>query len=219
MSDFEHDDELRDALKRAHPARNEANPVLAANRARMVRARSRRRAAIGSVTAAAFVVAGAAFFAANGANDTDTIDVVAPPGTAIIATTTAPARSLEPTTSISPATTAPAGIDQPTTTSPPAPPSTTVTTTTRATSTSTLPSTTTATPGTRRTVTGRGGTITVTWTSSAITVVSITDEIGWTHSVQNKSDDVEVDWRRSNPDDEAKIRVRLNDGELREEID
>ena len=78
MSDFEHDDELRDAAP-CPPAATRPDPTLAANRTRMARARSRRRAAIGSITAASFVAIGGAVFAANGTSDTNVVDVVAPP--------------------------------------------------------------------------------------------------------------------------------------------
>ena len=48
-----------------------------------------------------------------------------------------------------------------------------------------------------------------------MTVEQITDVFGWTHTVnKNDSDDIEVDWRRSNPEDEAKIRLRLIDGSI-----
>jgi hypothetical protein len=52
-----------------------------------------------------------------------------------------------------------------------------------------------------------------------ITVEQITDEAGWTHTMQYKGDDVEVEWRRSNPEDDTKIRLRLENGAIREEID
>jgi len=90
MNDFEHDDELRNALRRAQPARHEAAPVLRANRARMVRARARRRAVVGSITAASFAIVGVALFAANSNSGTTTVDVVSPPNTSVIVPTTMP---------------------------------------------------------------------------------------------------------------------------------
>ena len=85
-------------------------------------------------------------------------------------------------------------------------------------STSTAPTT---TPGaTRTTHSGSGGTLTVTQTANAMTVEQITDFAGWTHTVnKNDSDDIEIEWRRSNPEGQAKIRLRLIDGSIREEID
>lgn len=53
-----------------------------------------------------------------------------------------------------------------------------------------------------------------------MTVEQITDQPGWTATVnKNQGDDIEVEWRRSDPEDEAKIRLRLVDGAIREEID
>jgi len=216
MSDFEHDDDLRDALRRAHPARNEAGPTLAATRDRMARARTRRRAAIGSIAAASFVAVGAAVFAANTTSDTNVVDVVGPPGTVVTVSTTEPAERPGSTTTVSSSTTSTtttrSGSDQTTTIAPAPPPSSTQTTT------ATTPASTTG-PG--RTIhSSQGGTITVRHTATAITVEQITDVAGWTHTVnKNDSDDVEVEWRRSNPEDHAKVRLRLVDGTIREEIE
>ena len=212
MSDFEHDDELRDALHRAHPARNEAGPILAANRTRMARARSRRRALVGSTAAASFVAIGAAVFAANGTSDTNLVDVVAPPSTVSTVSSTEPGDRLGTTTAPQSTSTTRGGADQTTTVAPaPTPSSTQLTTST----------VTTGTSGAARTThIGRGGTITVTQTAAAISVEQITDVVGWTHTVnKNDRDDIEVEWRRSNPEDDAKIRLRLIDGSIREEID
>ena len=210
MSDFEHDDELRNALRRAQPARNEAAPVLRANRARMARARARRRAVVGSITAVSFAVVGAALFAANGTDDTNVVDVVAPPSTSVAVSSTVPDDSIS-ATSLPPLSTVTTirGVDQSTTA--PSGPSTTA-----AQSSTTAPTTTAATR--RQTFTSRGGTVTVNW-ASVITVEQITDEAGWVHTMQYKGDDVEVEWRRSNPDDDTKIRLRLENGEIRQEID
>ena len=215
MSDFEHDDELRNALRRAHPARNEAGPTLAANRTRMVRARSRRRAAVGSIAAASIVAIGAAVFAANGTSGTTVVDVVAPPSTLSTVSSTEPGNRPSSTTIGPPSTTA-SSLTASTTPSPP-PPSTQPATTAPV-STSTAP---TSTPGaTRTTHSGSGGTLTVTQTANAMTVEQITDFAGWTHTVnKSDSDDIEIEWRRSNPEGQAKIRLRLIDGSIREEID
>ena len=79
---------------------------------------------------------------------------------------------------------------------------------------------TTTTGAARTTHIGRGGTITVMQTATAMTLEQITDVVGWTHTVnKNDSDDIEVEWRRGNPEDQAKIRLRLIDGSIREEID
>ena len=221
MSDFEHDDELRDALRRAHPARREAGPTLTSNRPRMVRARARRRAAIGSITAASVLVVGAAIFASDGTNDTNVVDVVAPPNTAPLVPSTAPGDPLGSTTTVvAPSTsmTTRIGPDQ-STTAPAAPPPTSESTTSRPPSTTTTTTTTTAGPA-RKTHTTSGGTVTVTWTTSAITIEQITDALGWTHTVEkDESDDIEIRWRRSNPEDDTKVRLRLIDGAIREEIE
>jgi hypothetical protein len=216
MSDFEHDDELRNALRRAEPARNEAAPVLRANRSRMVRARARRRAVVSSITAASLAVVGVALFAANGTNDTNTVDVVSPPNTAVIVSSTAPGDSPDSTTSVVPPSTVTTtrGAGQSTTTPPTTAPSGAPTTTAPPPSTSTP-----TTNGPRQQVfTGRGGTVTISWTT-VITVEQITDAAGWSHTMQYKGDDVEVEWRRSNPDDDAKIRLRLDNGQITPEID
>ena len=217
MSDFEHDDELRAALRRAHPARSEAGPTLAANRTRMARARSRRRAAVGSIATASFVAIGAAVFAANGTSDTNVVDVVAPPSTVSTVSSTEPGDRLGTTTAPQPTSTTRTGADQTTTVAPaPPPPSSTQPTTTVPTSTVSTPTTGVS----RSTHIGRGGTITVTQTATAMSVEQITNVVGWTHTVnKSDSDDIEVEWRRSNPEDDAKIRLRLIDGSIREEID
>lgn len=211
MSDFEHDDELRNALRRAEPARNEAAPVLRANRARMTRARARRRAVVGSITATSFAVVGVALLAARGTDDPNVVDVVGPPSTSVTVSSTVPDASIVPTTSLPPLSTVTTtrGTDQSTTA--PTGPSTTA-----AQSSTTAPTTTAA--ARRQTFIGRAGTITVNW-ASVITIEQITDEAGWTHTSQYKGDDVEVEWRRSNPDDDTRIRLRLENGEIRPEID
>lgn len=216
MSDFEHDDELRDALRRAHPARNEAGPTLAATRIRMVRARTRRRAAIGSIAAVSFVAIGATVFAATTSSDTNRIDVVAPPSTIVSVSSTEPSERPGSTTTVTSSTTTTpttrSGSDQ-TTTIAPAPPSSS---TQPATTAETAPTTTTD-PG-RTTYSTRGGTITVRQTATAITIEQVTDVAGWTHTVdKDDSDDIEVEWRRNDPEDHAKVRLRLVDGAIREE--
>jgi len=221
MSDFEHDDELRDALRRAHPAGREAGPTLAANRTRMARARTRRRAAIGSIAAASVRVVGAAIFSAGGSSDTNVVDVVAPPNTAPVVSSTAPVDAIDSTTTIAvpstPSTTR-VGAEPPTTIPVTPPPPTAESSTSRPPSTTTLPTTTVNSA--RTTYTSPGGTVTVTSTTSAITIEQITDASGWTHAVnKNDSDDVEVEWRHSNPEDQSKIRLRLIDGAIREEIE
>jgi hypothetical protein len=218
MSDFEHDDELRAALRRAHPTRNEARSTLAANRARMARARTRRRAAIGSIAAASFIAVGAAVFVANSTSDTNVVDVVAPPSTVATVSSTAPGQQASSTsvpssttsaTSSSSSTTR-SGVD-PTTTAPP-PPATQPTTTANG------PTTTAG--AVRTTHVGAGGTLIVTHTATAITIEQITNAAGWTYTVnKNDADDVEIEWRRSNPEGQAKIRLRLVDGAIREEIE
>jgi hypothetical protein len=221
MSDFEHDDELRAALRRTHPTRNEASSILAANRTRMARARTRRRAAIGSITAASFIAVGGALFAANSTSDTNVIDVVAPPGTVTTLSSTAPGQQAGSTTtapSATPSTTSSvsttrSGADQSTTAPPP--PVTQPTTATAP--TTTAPTTTANAP---HTYSGNGGTLTVIQTATAMTIGPITDVAGWTHTVnKNDSDDIEVEWRRGNPEGQAKIRLRLVDGAIREEIE
>jgi hypothetical protein len=215
MSEFEHDDELRDALRRAHPARSEAGPMLAANRARMARARSRRRAAVGSIAAASFVAIGAAVFAANGSGDTNVVDVVAPPSTVSTVSTTEPGDRPGTTTAAPSSSTTRGGADQTTTIAQTPPESSTQPTTT-----ATATASTSTTLAARTTHSGRGGTITVTRTATAMSVEQITDVVGWTHTVnKNDSDDIEVEWRRSDPEDDAKIRLRLVDGSIREEIE
>ena len=211
MSDFEHDDELRNALRRAHPVRNEAGPTLAANRTRMVRARSRRRAAVGSIAAASIVAIGAAVFAANGTSGTNVVDVVAPPSTLSTVSST---ELGDTSTTTGPSSTTASSLTASTVPSPP----TKQPATTAPASTSTAPTTTPA--GTRTTHTGSGGTLTVTQTANAMTVEQITDFAGWTHTVnKSDSDDIEIEWRRSNPEGQAKIRLRVIDGSIREEID
>jgi hypothetical protein len=158
-------------------------------------------------------------FAANGADDSNVVDVVAPPATSVIVSSAAPVESTSPTTSLAPSSTNPTtrGAEQsttaPLTTAPTAP---SVSTTTAPQTSTTAPTTTAATR--RQAFPGRGGTITVNW-SSEITVEQITDEAGWTHTMQYKGDDVEVEWRRSNPEDDTKIRLRLENGAIREQID
>jgi hypothetical protein len=212
MSDFEHDDQLRDALRRAHPARTEAGPTLAASRTRMARARSRRRAALGSIAAASFVAIGAAVFAANTTSDNNVVDVLAPPSTVSIVST-APGDQPGTTTNAPQSTsTTRVGADPTTTVAPPP------TSSTQPATTTTVPTTTTG--AARTTHIGRGGTITVMQTATAMTLEQITDVVGWMHTVnKNDSDDIEVEWRRGNPEDQAKIRLRLIDGSIREEID
>jgi hypothetical protein len=221
MNDFEHDNELRDALRRAQPARNEASPILRANRARMVRARARRRAIVGSITAASLAVVGVAFFSANSVNDRTTVDVVSPPNTSVIVSSTAPDDSIDSSTSLVPPstiTTTPSAGQFPTT-APPTTAASTASTTTAQPSSTTAPTTTTTTTTTKRqTYGGRGGTITISWTT-AISLEQITDAAGWSHTWQYKGDDVEVEWKRSNPDDDTKIRLRLDNGAISQEID
>ena len=222
MNDFEHDDELRDALRRAQPARHEAGPVLRSNRARMARARARRRAVVGSITAASFAVVGVALFAANSNNGTTTVDVVSPPNTSVIVSSTVPDDSTGSTTSLVPPstiTTTPGAAQfptsAPTTTASVGSPGTVAPPPSTASPSTTAPTTTSSS---HQTYAGRGGSITVSWTT-AITVEQITDNAGWTHTWQYKGEDVEVEWRRNNPDDDTKIRLSLDNGAISEEID
>ncbi|MEO8693383.1 MAG: hypothetical protein ABI658_07685 [Acidimicrobiales bacterium] len=216
MNDFEHDDELRDALRRAHPTRNEGRPTLAANRARMARARTRRRAAIGSLAAASFFAVGAAVFAVNSTNDTNVVDVVAPPSTLTRVSSTAPGE--QPTSTTAPSATSSSTSSSTSTTRGGPDPTTGAPLPTQPSTTPTAPTTTAA--AIRTTHTSNGGTLTVTHTATAITIEQVTDVAGWTPTVnKNDRDDVEIEWRRSNPDGQSKIRLRLVAGELREEIE
>jgi hypothetical protein len=199
------DDALGGALRRLAPHTDDTDDVLDALAPRAVRARRRHQLTRATGIAAAItVVAGLGVLAA--AEDPESPGVPFA-GTVSTSTTEVPGTT---TTTSAPAT---APTSAPGGTAP----------TTGATSPSSTPSTSvapTAAAPQQRTFTSNGGSVTVRLSDGALSIVAVDAAPGFREEiVREESDDVEVRFPATDGDGEARIRVRLQDGAMVEEID
>jgi hypothetical protein len=215
--------EPRDELDRALAAglgglasdADDTDAVLSSMRPRLQRARTRRRLARAAVVLGAFIVMGSAAFALTGP-DADKVKVAVPSTTrpaAVASTSTTRAA----TTTVAPPTTHTTTV----TTAPPTPPAPHPTVPARGgtppPATVPSPTTTTIAPSDLRTYHSDGGTMTVRYSHGKLALVSYRAASGYTAEVhRNQPDDVEV--RFSGPD-ERRIRIRVEQGDLSEEIE
>lgn len=223
--DFERDDPLRRRFeKAAGPVPGAGPTILAELRPRMERSKRRRRAAIGgSLGAVILVVAGSAV--ALRPSDRTELDLLGP-GTTLERASTTSAPTSVPTTQ-STATTR--RVD--TTTSTTAPPPTASSSTSSSTPTSSTSATTSTSPTTSSTSTStstrppvttlgptnfssRGGTVTVRQVDpTTLKVLGVAPQSGWNYTIEHdEREEVEVRFRRANPEDEVRLRIRIENG-------
>ena len=245
MTDFEpFDDDLANALQRRAPdvdmagigAASAHNAVLA--RARGIR---RRRAGIaGGATLAAFIAGGVLLLSGNG---DDTLAPATEPSTSTAPETSAPATtstSVAPTSTATPPSTAMPPSTAPTATVTTAPPVVTAPATVPGTSVGGQPpvsvgeqssssssftsssstSSTVATQGpapSTKTYNSSGGSITVTWNGSALSLDSVNAATGYTAEIEDNSS-TRVRVRFVGPAD-SRIEIRFENGDVTERID
>ena len=229
FDDDPRDDELARGLRGLAPSEFEldAGQTLGSMRPALRRARVRRRLAVSTSVLGVLVVlsAGAVVVQDHSTSHVNIeshtpssvptptkTPVSTPPG---VSTTTTPKSPLTTTPTTRPSTTNGNGVvgPRPTTS---APPPTTPTSHGDHGGTTTPPSTAPAPPATK-TYTSAGGRATIRFANGRLTLVSYTASAGYTTEVHtNTPTDIEL--RFSNGGSESRIRVRVQDGQLRPEI-
>jgi len=201
------------------PAEPDATSALTALRPRMQRARTRHRVLQGSALAGVVLVLGIGVALAAPSDKRAQVQVTNPSTVentvdrSRSTSTTAPASTTVPASvtvsSNDPGTSTPVSGPSPTA----APPATTPVTTPV-----TTPAPTVAPdPGTNYTYTAEGGRVTVRFQNGRLSLVSYPAGAGFTATVHtNTPDDIEVRFR--NDDDESRIRVRVVNGRIEEDI-
>lgn len=198
------------------PAEPDATSALTALRPRMQRARTRHRVLQGSALAGVVLVLGIGVALAAPSDKRAQVQVTNP---STVENTVDRSRSTSTTTPAS--TTVPGSVtvssNDPGTSTPVSGPSPTAAP--PATTPVTTPSPTVATdPGTSYTYTADGGRVTVRFRNGRLSLVSYPAGAGFTATVHtNKPDDIEVRFRNDD-DDESRIRVRVVNGRIENEI-
>lgn len=226
--EIERDDPLRARFEKAAGPVPSAGPTLLTElKPQMIRARNRRRAAVASTSLGVIIIAGAAFalrspgetgltVEAPVTSETVTTSLPRPTSTTTLvpsSTTLSPASTTLPPASS--ATAPPSSVSTSTSTTRP-PTSTSAPTTSATSSTSSSTSTTIQPPIAPRAFSSRAGTVTVSSAGGGILRVdSVAPLAGWTYTIEHDDrDEVEVRFRRSDPNDEVRLRIQLEDGVL-----
>jgi hypothetical protein len=198
------------------PAEPDATSALTALRPRMQRARTRHRVLQGSAVAAVVLVLGVGAALASPSDKRAHVQVTNPSSTQDPAD-----RSRGTSTTVPETTTLPASTTIPSNGGFPGiggPPNTTPVTTPGATSATTPTPTAVPDPGTNSTHRSDGGSIVVRFQNRQLSLISSAPATGFTATVHaNKPDDVEVRFRNRDGD-ETRVRVRVVDGRIQEEI-
>jgi hypothetical protein len=198
------------------PAEPDATSALTALRPRMQRARTRHRVLQASAVAAVVLVLGVGAALASPSDKRAHVQVTNPSSTQDPAD-----RSRGTSTTVPETTTLPASTTIPSNGGFPGiggPPNTTPVTTPGATSATTPTPTAVPDPGTNSTHRSDGGSIVVRFQNGQLSLISSAPATGFTATVHaNKPDDVEVRFRNRGGD-ETRVRVRVVDGRIQEEI-